>query len=83
MVVKAKKFSGLQREVIALYRTCIRATYKKPVESQLNFRKFVSNNFRQYSGMSRKEFGAIEHLIRKGNKMLEMYSNPGVKNIQA
>ncbi|VVT53683.1 uncharacterized protein SAPINGB_P003697 [Magnusiomyces paraingens] len=77
----ARKLSGLQREVLALYRESIRAIYKKPVEAQPNFREFTRRNFRKYSGMSRKEFGAIEHLIRKGKKMLELYTNPGVRNI--
>lgn len=67
--------------VLALYRESIRAVYKKPVDAQPNFRAFARENFRQYTGMSRKEFGAIEHLVRKGKKMLELYTNPGVRNV--
>lgn len=94
--MRPKKLSGLQRDgeyvgvclvleltnlVLKLYRQCIRQVYLKPIESQPNFRQFVRSNFERYAAVERKDFGAIEHLLRKGNRMLEVYSNPGVRNV--
>uniref|UniRef100_A0A060TDB6 ARAD1D49610p n=1 Tax=Blastobotrys adeninivorans TaxID=409370 RepID=A0A060TDB6_BLAAD len=75
------RHSGLQKDVLNLYRRCIRAVHKKPAENQRGFLLFVRQSFHQYESLPRKDFGTIEHLLRKGNKMLELYSNPNVRKI--
>ena len=32
--------------------------------------------------LDKKDFGAIEYLLRKGQRQLEIYSAPGIKNIK-
>jgi len=40
------------------------------------------NEFHKNIGLEKKDFGAIEYLLRKGQKQLEMYSAPGIKDIR-
>ncbi|CAK43373.1 hypothetical protein M747DRAFT_231117 [Aspergillus niger ATCC 13496] len=75
------RLSGLQRQVLALYRTCLREAGKKPIVS--NYLAALSKaEFRKNSSVSKKDFGAIEYLLRKGQRQLEMYSAPGIRNIR-
>ncbi|EHA19240.1 hypothetical protein CBS63078_10390 [Aspergillus niger] len=76
------RLSGLQRQVLALYRTCLREAGKKPIETRENFRAYARAEFRKNSSVSKKDFGAIEYLLRKGQRQLEMYSAPGIRNIR-
>ncbi|CDO55145.1 similar to Saccharomyces cerevisiae YDR379C-A SDH6 Protein involved in the assembly of the mitochondrial succinate dehydrogenase complex [Geotrichum candidum] len=82
--MRPKKLSGLQKDVLKLYRMCIRQVHKKPVENQPQFLNFVREEFySKRDTINRKDFGAIEYLLRKGNRMLEVYGNPLVKNISS
>lgn len=63
---------------------CIRQVHKKPVENRPQFLHFVRTEFySKRETINRKDFGAIEYLLRKGNRMLEVYGNPLVKNISS
>ncbi|EEB94020.1 hypothetical protein MPER_07245, partial [Moniliophthora perniciosa FA553] len=63
--------SGLQKEVLALYR--------RP-----KFSLFVRYTFRtNASNISPRDVGTIEHLLRKGKRQLEMYEAPSVKDCWA
>ncbi|PGG96635.1 hypothetical protein AJ79_09508 [Helicocarpus griseus UAMH5409] len=75
------KLSGLQREVLALYRHALREIRKKPKESQDNFRQFARNEFRKNIDISKKDFAAIEYLLRRGRRQIEMYASPGIRNV--
>ncbi|CAR24425.1 Succinate dehydrogenase assembly factor 1, mitochondrial [Lachancea thermotolerans] len=77
----AKRLSGLQREVLQMYRQCIRAAHDKPKANQPNFVTHIRKEFRQYQDLPRKDFSTIEHLLRVGHRRLEMYSQPEVKDI--
>ncbi|CAN6627591.1 succinate dehydrogenase assembly factor 1, mitochondrial [Trichomonascus vanleenenianus] len=77
------RLSGLQKDVLHLYRQCIRTVYKKPKESQDNFRQLARSQFYHYRTLPKKEFATIEHLLRKGRRMLELYENPNVRNVSA
>jgi succinate dehydrogenase assembly factor 1 len=37
--------------------------------------------FRKNAGIDKKDFAAIEHLLRKGQKQLEIYESDNVRNI--
>ena len=37
--------------------------------------------FRRYETVSRKDFATIEYLLRKGRRSVEMYLQPGIKDI--
>lgn len=40
------------------------------------------SEFQKNITVGKKDFTAIEYLLRKGNRQLEMYSNPGIRNIR-
>ncbi|KAF2740389.1 hypothetical protein EJ04DRAFT_558922 [Polyplosphaeria fusca] len=75
------KISGLQREVLSLYRQCLRACRKKPADTRLNFYNHTRSEFHRNSSINKKDFGTIEYLIRSGRKKLETYEDPGIRNI--
>jgi len=76
------KHSGLQRAVFSLYRRCLRSAMKKPEETRQNFVVFAREEFKRNAEIDKKDFGAIEHLLRKGQRQLEIYENPSIRNIQ-
>lgn len=39
------------------------------------------NEFERNLALDKKDFGAIEFLLRKGHRQLEMYAQPGIKDI--
>jgi succinate dehydrogenase assembly factor 1 len=77
---KPTGLSGLQREVLSLYRDCLRAAKKKGPAS--GFEAMVKTEFRHYATeVPRSSFKRIESLIRTGKKRLEMMSSPHVSSI--
>jgi len=53
----------------------------KPISSQHKFSLFVRYTFRtNASSVSPRNVSAIEHLLRKGKKQLELYEEPSVKD---
>ncbi|CAL5867727.1 uncharacterized protein PFLUO_LOCUS1946 [Penicillium psychrofluorescens] len=81
------RLSGLQREVLSLYRQCLREIRKKPTtehtqESRANFKAYARAEFQKHLSVNKKDFGAIEYLLRKGQRQLELYAAPGIRNIR-
>ncbi|KAL2126332.1 hypothetical protein VTI74DRAFT_1169 [Chaetomium olivicolor] len=76
------RLSGLQKEVLGLYRQCLRECRKKPEASRSNFRAFARTEFQKNIKIDKRDFAAIEFLLRKGRRQLEMYASPGVKDIK-
>ncbi|KAJ5678603.1 hypothetical protein N7462_006847 [Penicillium macrosclerotiorum] len=100
------RLSGLQRDVLSLYRQCLREVRKKPSvcatplrsspptnrlffclgqDSQPNFKRYarrLSAEFQKHLSVNKKDFGTIEYLLRKGQRQLEMYASPGIRNIR-
>ncbi|XP_024372981.1 succinate dehydrogenase assembly factor 1, mitochondrial isoform X2 [Physcomitrium patens] len=72
------RLSGMQKQVLSLYRSFLRAARIKPPESRKDIESFVGAEFRKYAQMDKKEFQSIEFLLRRGNKQLEMLKSPGV-----
>ena len=75
------RLSGLQKDVLALYRQCLRAARAKPADTRLNFESFARREFEKHLNMDKKDFGAIEFLLRKGNRQLETCTAPNITNI--
>ena len=75
------RLSGLQKDVLVLYRRCLRACRAKPVETRLNFKAFARREFDKHMDLNKKDFSTIEFMLRKGNRQLEIYEAPGVTNI--
>ncbi|KAI5811530.1 complex 1 protein-domain-containing protein [Peziza echinospora] len=76
-----KKLTGLQRDVLSLYRACLRQVRLKPVDTRDNFRNFAREEFHKHINLNKKDFDTIEHLLRVGRRKLEVYSMEGIKNI--
>ena len=75
------RLSGLQKDVLGLYRRCLRACRKKPADTRLNFESFARREFAKNMNVDKKDFSTIEFMLRKGNRQLEIYEQPGVRNI--
>ncbi|KAK4075483.1 uncharacterized protein Triagg1_4604 [Trichoderma aggressivum f. europaeum] len=75
------RLSGLQKEVLALYRQCLRECRKKPQNTRAHFEKFVRDEFSRNLAVEKRDFAAIEFLLRKGHRQLDVYSSPGIKDI--
>ncbi|CAK4031662.1 Hypothetical predicted protein [Lecanosticta acicola] len=80
-MVRAKRLSGLQRDVLSLYRQCLRAARQKPSDTRPNFEAFARREFEKNIEMDKKDFGTIEFLLRKGTRQLEIYEAPNITNI--
>ncbi|KAK1253679.1 hypothetical protein MKX07_001756 [Trichoderma sp. CBMAI-0711] len=76
------RLSGLQKEVLALYRQCLRECRKKPQDTRAHFEKFVRAEFSRNITIEKRDFAAIEFLLRKGHRQLDVYSSPGIKDIR-
>ncbi|ODV97505.1 hypothetical protein PACTADRAFT_36642 [Pachysolen tannophilus NRRL Y-2460] len=75
------RLSGLQKEVIALYRECIRSAYKKPKENRNHWVNYVHSEFAKYRKLPKKEFATVEHLLRVGHRRFEMYSSDTIRDV--
>ncbi|KZT73760.1 hypothetical protein DAEQUDRAFT_661624 [Daedalea quercina L-15889] len=77
----ASRHSGLQKEVLALYRRALRMAHSKPSAVRQNFDLFVRYTFRtRASAVSSRDVAAIEHLLRHGRRQVEMYEDNKVRN---
>lgn len=73
--------SGLQNEVLALFRQLLRCAKSKGGEE---LHRYVAQEFRVRAGNVRKfDFNGIEHAIRHGQKQLKMIKSPGFKGANA
>jgi succinate dehydrogenase assembly factor 1 len=75
------RLSGLQRDVLSLYRRCLRAARKKPPHTRANFVSFARREFEKNIHHDRKDFSTIEFMLRKGTRQLEIYEAPNITNI--
>jgi hypothetical protein len=89
-----KSLSGLQKEVLGLYRTIIREAMKKDKEAAGDSTTrlqglwkdpqtssfFAKHEFRKQVGLvKRTDFRTIEHKLRHGFKQVKLLQMPGVK----
>ncbi|KAM3587073.1 hypothetical protein VKS41_002119 [Umbelopsis sp. WA50703] len=72
--------SGLQQDVINLYRACFRAARQKPIANRPHFYTFIRQQFRQHN-LKRNDFATIEYMLRKGRKQLETYGSPSIQDV--
>lgn len=76
------RLSGLQKDVLSLYRSCLRESRKKPKAARSHFQAFARSEFEKNIQIDKRDFAAVEFLLRKGRRQLEVYSAPGVKDIR-
>lgn len=71
------RLSGMQKQVLALYRGFLRAARTKSPEERSRIEAIVSQEFRQNSSqVDRKNFLYIEYLLRRGKKQLDQLKSP-------
>lgn len=75
------RLSGLQKDVLVLYRRCLRACRAKPAATRHHFEAFARREFEKNMALNKKDFSTIEFMLRKGNRQLEIYEAPGVTDI--
>ncbi len=75
------RFSGLQKDVLTLYRECMRAAYAKPKENREHWVTFVHSQFNKYRNLPRRDFNTIEYLLRVGKKRYQMYKASDAKDV--
>ncbi|KMT05086.1 hypothetical protein BVRB_7g172400 [Beta vulgaris subsp. vulgaris] len=70
------KLSGLQKQVLNLYRGFLRAARSKSPEDRRQVELIVSEEFHRNSKLiDRKNFIYIEYLLRRGKKQLDQLKN--------
>lgn len=76
--------SGLQHQVLSLYRKTLKAARKKDIEYKCNDScEFVRDSFRfNATDVCRTDFRTIEFLMRQGEKKLKLLSNPSTRGIR-
>ena len=88
-----RRLSGLQKQVLGLYRTCLRAAVDKDpaadkVSGPWGFLQapaagFVRSEFRrQAAAIDRKDVERIEYFIRLAEKKLESLDGASVSTVQ-
>lgn len=71
------KLSGMQKQVLGLYRSFLRVARLKTPEERRRIESTISNQFRlNAKNVDRKNFLYIEYLLRQGKKQLEQLKSP-------
>ena len=66
-----RPLSGLQKDVIHLYRAVLRAARQKPPDARKSLEKYAGAEVRKDAKrVDRKDYQLIEYLLRKGSKQL-------------
>ncbi|KAI3826051.1 hypothetical protein L1987_00093 [Smallanthus sonchifolius] len=69
---RAQKLSGIQKQVLSLYRRFLRTAHSKTPENRAHIESLVSAEFRKNSQLiDRKNFLHVEYLLRRGKKQLD------------
>lgn len=90
------RHSGLQKDVLSLYRKLLREAFKKdqaaapsalPFTARLgqldSSTSYAAAEFRrQASSVQRSDFKKIEYMLRKGEKQLKLLRMPGVSTVR-
>ncbi|XAR59328.1 hypothetical protein NMG60_11015121 [Bertholletia excelsa] len=81
-VSNGPKLSGMQKQVLGLYRGFLRVARTKCPEDRHQIESIVSAEFRHNSqSVDRKNFLYIEYLLRRGKKQLDQLKNPGTVGV--
>jgi succinate dehydrogenase assembly factor 1 len=77
------RHSGLQKNVLSLYRQCLRVARRLPdISSQTAMKERCKSSFHDKGkSIDRLDIQRIEHLLRQTRKELERIEMPGVTGI--
>ena len=68
-----RRLSGIQKQVLSLYRSFWRVARSKTPDTRLGIERYVGAQFRRDAhAVDKKDFQRIEYLIRRGSKQLEL-----------
>jgi succinate dehydrogenase assembly factor 1 len=82
VAAKSVRHSGLQLQVLSLYRSILREAMGKDGGAKLQSYTVAREQFREHSNsVKRMDFQQIEYLIRKGHKKLKLLQMPGVTSV--
>ena len=70
----AGRRSQIQRQVLSLYKNCLRSAENKP-----GIKTMVRNEFKKQANVPKTDIMRIEHLVRNGQRKLKMIQDPNVK----
>ncbi|XP_022141880.1 succinate dehydrogenase assembly factor 1, mitochondrial [Momordica charantia] len=78
------KLSGLQKQVLSLYRGFLRAARSKSAEDRRQMESLVAAEFRRNADqIDPKNFIYIEYLLRRGNKQLDQLKSPATVRLSS
>ncbi|KAJ7250868.1 hypothetical protein B0H12DRAFT_1052225, partial [Mycena haematopus] len=73
--------SGLQKEVLNLYRRALRIPRTKPEQTRVKWNLLIRYSFRKTAtSVSPRNISAIEHLLRVGKRQITSYEDESVKD---
>ncbi|KAJ6584985.1 hypothetical protein B0H19DRAFT_927515 [Mycena capillaripes] len=73
--------SGLQKEVLSLYRRALRIPRTKPLETRSKWDLMIRFTFRKSAASaSPRAISVIEHLLRTYTRQVSMYEDKSVKD---
>ncbi|KAJ7977399.1 succinate dehydrogenase assembly factor 1, mitochondrial [Quillaja saponaria] len=79
-----RRLSGMQKQVLSLYRGFLRAARSKSKEDRHKIESIISSEFRRNSKeVDHKNFIYIEYLIRRGRKQLDQLKDPGTTGLSS
>ncbi|KAF8026684.1 hypothetical protein BT93_F3226 [Corymbia citriodora subsp. variegata] len=79
-----RRLSGMQKQVLALYRGFLRATRSKSPDDRHRIESIVSSEFRRGARqVDRKNFLYIEYLLRRGKKQLDQLKSPDTTGLSS
>ena len=75
--------SLLQKQALALYRQALRVARAKPADGggREGVEALARAQFEQYRSVPRKDFVRIEHLLRRGQRQVEMLQKSDVTGV--
>ncbi|KAI4322058.1 hypothetical protein L6164_021781 [Bauhinia variegata] len=83
-ISRGARLSGMQKQVLSLYRGFLRAARSKPEEERRKIESILSEEFRRNSKqVDRKNFIYIEYLLRRGKKQLDQLKDPGTTGLSS
>ncbi|PSC70288.1 Found in Mitochondrial Proteome [Micractinium conductrix] len=77
-----KRLSGLQRQVLSLYRNVLRTSRDKVQAGGDSIAAFGRQEFERYRGLDKKDILRIEHLLRRGRRQLELFQTAEVTGMR-
>lgn len=78
---RARRLSGLQKDVLNLYRDFLRAISAKDAAAQPGLRSYVREHFKAQLPLKTTQVTLIEHHLRSGRKKLEQLQSPQFRGL--